>query len=53
MTNLVQTTVQNWTGTDSNGVSSIPWDGTTNPGNGWCNYNNAPTIASWDAAWKR
>ena len=29
------------------------WDGTTNPGNGWCNINNSATIASWEQTWKK
>ncbi len=55
MMNLVQTTEQNWsgTGTDSNGNQlNNPWDGTTNPAVGWCNWSNATTIADWQQKWK-
>lgn len=52
MTTLVQNTVSIWTGTDANGSPTIPWDGTINPGTGWCNYQNTATKALWIARWK-
>lgn len=52
MTNLLQTVAQIWGGSGTDGASNIAWDGTTNPGNGWCNVNNSDTIAAWQQKWK-
>jgi hypothetical protein len=49
---LVQNTTTIWTGTDTNGSPTIPWDQTINPGTGWCNYQNQPTLTLWDVKWK-
>jgi hypothetical protein len=42
-----------WGGIDSNGSATIPWDGTVNPGTGWCNAGNTATIAAWQQVWKK
>ena len=50
---LLQQTAQTWGGTGSDGSGNLPWDGTTNPGTGWCNVNNQATIAAWTQQWKK
>jgi hypothetical protein len=55
LTTLLQTTANNWggVGSDSTNPEDLPWDGTTNPGIGWCNTNNPTTVSEWDTAWKQ
>jgi hypothetical protein len=54
MQTLVNTTVQNWQGVDSNGQPTLPWDGTVNATTvGWCDYNNIPTLLAWQTLWKQ
>jgi hypothetical protein len=51
MGNLLQKIAQTWGGSGTDGGANIPWDGTTNPGNGWCNLNNSATIQAWIQKW--
>lgn len=53
MGDLLQRTAQIWSGTGTDGTANVQWDGTVNPGNGWCNVNNSATIASWIQTWKQ
>jgi hypothetical protein len=53
MGNLLQRIAQIWSGTGTDGTGNIQWDGTTNPGNGWCNLNNSATIAAWIQVWTK
>lgn len=53
MSTLLQTVAQTWGGTGSSGNANIAWDGTVNPGNGWCNISNDATIQSWIQTWKK
>ena len=50
--NLVSNTINTWAGTDSQGASTIPWDNSIDPGEGWCNYQNQPTLNAWDLKWR-
>ena len=51
---LVNTTVQNWEGMDSNGNQTLPWDGTVTASTvGWCDYNNPGTLLAWESLWKK
>ncbi|OGG52422.1 hypothetical protein A2851_05250 [Candidatus Kaiserbacteria bacterium RIFCSPHIGHO2_01_FULL_53_29] len=54
LTNLLQTTRDTWTGVGSDGSTpaNLSWDGTTNPGVGWCNATNDATRAAWVTKWK-
>lgn len=53
MATLLQTVAQTWGGTGSSGTGNAGWDGTVNPGNGWCNVNNSATIQAWIQTWKK
>lgn len=53
MQTLLQNTANTWGGVDSNGSATIAWDGTTNPGNGWCNTSSSATLQSWINTWKQ
>jgi len=54
MQTLINTTVSNWQGIDSNSQPTIPWDGTVSANTvGWCNYNNIPTLLAWQTLWKQ
>ena len=53
MASLLQSTAQTWGGSGSDGSGNFPWDGTTNPGNGWCNINNSATIQAWIQKWTK
>ena len=53
MATLLQTVAQTWGGTGSSGSANIGWDGTVNPGNGWCNVNNSATVQAWIQTWKK
>ena len=53
MASLLQRVAQAWGGTGTSGSGSIAWDGTVNPGNGWCNVNNQATIQAWIQTWKK
>jgi hypothetical protein len=48
---LLTTTNDIWTGVNAGGSTVIPWDGTFNPGTGWCNDSPA-TLSRWATAWK-
>jgi hypothetical protein len=58
---MVQNTASLWAGTDPTNTSNnnIPWNGTigatiqsTDPGVGWCNYQNKTTLQEWESMWK-
>jgi len=53
MSSLLQTIAQIWGGSGADGTGNIPWDGTINPGNGWCNVNNPATISAWIQTWSK
>ncbi len=53
MQTLLSNTANTWGGLGTDGSSNIPWDGTTNPGNGWCNTSNPATITAWQQKWKQ
>ena len=52
MQGLVNQTVSNWQGIDTNGSQTLAWDGSVSPGVGWCNYNSPATLQSWEGVWK-
>jgi len=54
MQTLVQNTVQFWAGTNPNDSTqtNIPWNGSINPGTGWCNFQNQTTLQLWEQKWK-
>jgi len=53
MATLLQTVARTWGGSGTDGSGNFPWDGTTNPGNGWCNVTNQTTDQSWIQTWKK
>lgn len=54
MQTLVNQVVNNWEGYDNNGTQDLPWDGTVTANTvGWCDYNNASTLSTWEGVWAK
>jgi uncharacterized protein YggL (DUF469 family) len=51
---LINQTIQNWQGVDSNGSQTLGWDGSVIANTvGWCDYNNQGTLRAWETLWRQ